>query len=115
MERERGLEALALFRAKINPIASVPLNILPNKPERKFSNDSFQWYLNDRVGLMQPSAKSISAQNCNCRFTPVIGDSNGRHFRSCPKNNLFTRFHDKLQIAGCSGENVLGCGIDGGL
>ena len=97
LERERGLEALALFRAKINPIATVPLTILPNKPDRQFANDAFQWYLNDRVGLMQPSARSISAQDCNCRFHPIIGDSNGRHFRTCPKNNLFTRFHDKMR------------------
>ena len=97
LTEERGMEGLALFRAKLNVFAAVPLSILPNKPERKFGNDAFQWYLNDRVQMMQPSATSISAQSCNCRFHPVLGASNGRHLRTCPKNNLFTRFHDKMR------------------
>ena len=91
------MEGLALFRAKINSFAAVPLTTLPNKPERKFGNDAFQWYLNDRVQMLQPSATSISAQNCNCRLHPVVGASQGRHFRTCPKNNLFTRFHDHMR------------------
>jgi hypothetical protein len=97
LTEERGMEGLALFRAKLNVFAAVPLSILPNKPERKFGNDAFQWYLNDRVQMMQPSAAPISAQSCNCRFHPVLGASNGRHLRTCRKNNLFTRFHDKMR------------------
>jgi hypothetical protein len=57
---ECGLRSLALFRAKIHSFAVAPLTILPNKPERRFANDAFQWCLNDRVQLLQPSAVSIS-------------------------------------------------------
>jgi hypothetical protein len=49
LTEERGMEGLALFRAKINVLAAVPLTILPNKPEREFGNDAFQHCLNDRV------------------------------------------------------------------
>ena len=92
-----GLRSLALFRAKINSFAVAPLTILPNKPERRFANDAFQWYLNDRVQLLQPSAASMSEQSCNCHLRPRIGDSNGRHLRTCPKNNAFLRFHDHIR------------------
>ena len=92
---ERGMEGLALFRAKINAFATVPLTILPNKPERKFGNDAFQWYLNDRVQMVQPSSASISAQNCNCHLHPVVG--NGRHFRICPYTSTQSRFHDSMR------------------
>jgi hypothetical protein len=92
-----GLRSLALFRAKINSFAVAPLTILPNKPERRFANGAFQWCLNDRVQLLQPSEASISEQNCNCHLSPKIGDSNGRHLRTCPKNNAFLRFHDHIR------------------
>ena len=94
---ECGLRSLALFRAKINSFAVAPLTILPNKPERRFANDVFQWCLNDRVQLLQPAAVSISEQLCNCHLRPKIGDSNGRHLRCCHKNNAFMRFHDHLR------------------
>jgi hypothetical protein len=95
LTEERGMEGLALFRAKINAFATVPLTILPNKPERKFGNDAFQWCLNDRVQMMQPSAASISAQNCDCHNHPVVG--RGRHFRTCSKQGANTRFHDHMR------------------
>ena len=95
LTEERGMEGLALFRAKINAFATVPLTILPNKPERKFGNDAFQWYLNDRVQMTQPSAASITAQNCNCRHHPVVG--NGRHLRTCTKQGANCNFHDHMR------------------
>ena len=94
---EHGVRSLALFRAKINSFAVAPLTILPNKPERRFANDKFQWFLCDRVQLLQPAAVSVSEQNCNCHLGPKIGDSKGRHLRCCPKNNAFLRFHDHIR------------------
>jgi hypothetical protein len=97
LAEERGMEGLALFRAKINPFAAVPLTTLPNKPERKFGNDAFQWCLNDRVQMTQPSATStlLCAQNCNCWHHPVVGT--GRHFRTCTKQGGNARFHDHMR------------------
>jgi hypothetical protein len=36
-----GLLPQAMFRAKLNPMAAEPLSMLPNKPEREFSNAQF--------------------------------------------------------------------------
>jgi hypothetical protein len=94
---EHGVRSLSLFRAKINSFAVAPLTILPNKPERRFANDAFQWFFCDRVHLIQPAAVSISEQNCNCHLGPKIGDSKGRHLRCCPKNNAYLRFHDHIR------------------
>ena len=91
------MEGLALFRAKINAFATVPLTMLPNKPERKFGNGAFQWYLNGRVQMMQPSAASINAQNCNCWHHPVAGT--GRHLRTCTKQGANALFHDHVRDA----------------
>jgi hypothetical protein len=45
----------AIFRAKQNTYSKVPLTVLPNKPERCFDNDEFQWYLADRIQAPQPA------------------------------------------------------------
>jgi hypothetical protein len=44
-----SLVRTAIFRAKQNVFSRIPLTILPNKPERCFDNDEFQWYLADRI------------------------------------------------------------------
>ena len=72
-----GLLPQAIFRAKLNPIAAVPLSVLPNKPERKFTNAQFQYYLCDRLQAMQPSVASISLLRCNCKEKCVLGDAHG--------------------------------------
>jgi hypothetical protein len=93
-----GLLPLAIFRAKLNPVASVPLSVLPNKPERKFTNVQFQYCLCDRLQATQPSVAStgISLLRGNWKGKCVLGDSNGRHLRKCSKGNSKTIFHDTM-------------------
>ena len=92
-----GLLPQAIFRAKLNPMAAEPLSMLPNKPEREFSNAQFQYYLCDRLQAMQPSVASISLLRCNCKEKCVLGDSNGRHPRKFSKGNSKTIFHDTMR------------------
>jgi hypothetical protein len=74
LTEERGMGGLALFRAKPNPFAAVPLTILPNKSERKFGDDALhQWCLNDRVQMMQPSATSIKRPELQLPMPPCGG------------------------------------------
>ncbi len=91
---ELSLSRLAIFRAKQNVFSRIPLTVLPNKPERCFDNEKFQWYLADRIQAPQPTSVDISSLSCNCR--PHTSIQNGRHFRLCllaPKGN----FHDKMR------------------
>jgi hypothetical protein len=85
---------LVIFRAKQNVFSRIPLIILPNKPERCFDNEKFQWFLADRIQAPQPTSVDISSLSCNCRsYTSV---QNGRHFRLC---FLAAKgiFHDKMR------------------
>ncbi len=76
-----SLVRMAIFRAKQNMFSRIPLTILPNKPERCFDNDEFQWYLADRIQATQPSSSDISALFCDCKTHATI--NNGRHFHTC--------------------------------
>ena len=51
----------AVFRAKLNPVAAVPLTILPNKRDRVINNGSFQSYLCDRMGMMRQLGLALSS------------------------------------------------------
>jgi hypothetical protein len=92
-----GLLPQATFRAKLNPMTAEPLSMLPNKPEREFSNAQFRCHLYARLQAMQPSVASISLLRCNCKEKYVLGDSNGRHLRECSKGNSETIFHDTMR------------------
>jgi hypothetical protein len=87
----------AIFRAKQNPISSIPLTILPNKPERIFNNSEFQWYLADKLQAAQPSSNDLSCLRCDCSGRPTIG--NGRHFCLCTRTsqNIHVQFHNKMR------------------
>ena len=75
----KGLLPPAMFRAKLNPMAAEPLAMLPNKPEREFSNAQYQHFLFDRLQAMEPSSvASTSLLRCNCKEKCVLGDNNGR-------------------------------------
>jgi hypothetical protein len=89
-----SLSRLAIFRAKQNVFSRIPLTILPNKPERCFDNDEFQWYLADRIQAPQPTSVDISSLSCNCNSHKSI--KNGRHFRLCRLAAKGT-FHDKMR------------------
>jgi len=90
---------VARFRGVLNSFNSMPLRVLPNQPEREFSNSEFEWHLSNRLQTQQPSAENISLQNCNCGTTqrpgPVVGD--GRHFRKWIKSNVIMRIHDLMR------------------
>jgi hypothetical protein len=87
----------AIFRAKQNPMSSIPFTILPNKPERVFNNAEFQWLLADKIQASQPSSMDLSPLSCDCPGHPTIG--NGRHFRLCTRTsrNIQTQFHNKMR------------------
>jgi hypothetical protein len=91
---EISLSRTAIFRAKQNVFSRIPLTISPNKPERSFDNEQFQWYLNDRIQAPQPSSVDISSLSCNCRHRSSI--KNGRHFRLCQLAAM-RNFHDKMR------------------
>jgi hypothetical protein len=84
----------AIFRAKQNMYSKVPLTVLPNKPERSFDNDEFQWYLADRIQAPQPTSLDISALSCDCKIRAPI--NNGRHFRLCTMAS-HSGFHNKIR------------------
>jgi hypothetical protein len=91
---EISLSRTAIFRAQQNVFSRIPMTILPNKPERCFDNEQFQWYLNDRVQAPQPTSVDISSLSCNCRYRSSI--KNGRHFCLCQLAAEGT-FHDKMR------------------
>jgi len=86
-----------IFLAKQNPFSSIPLTILPNKPERIFNNAEFQWFLADKLQATQPCSTDLSALHCDCSTHTIIGS--GRHFRLCTKSHrsIHTQFHNKMR------------------
>jgi hypothetical protein len=88
----------ARFRGVLSAMASVPLRALPNRPERIYDNDAFQWYLNNRVQGPQPSVHGMALQRCSCtkgNGAALIED--GRHFRKCKKSNVMLQVHDRVR------------------
>jgi len=90
---------VARFRGVLNSFNTMPLRVLPNRPERDFSNSEFEWHLCDRLQTQQPSAENITLKKCNFgtarRPGPVVG--NGRHFRKCLKSNVIMLIHDVMR------------------
>jgi hypothetical protein len=86
-----------IFRAKQNPFSSIPLTILPNKPERIFNNAEFQWFLADKLQASQPCSSDLSTLRCDCTSHPIIGS--GRHFRLCTNTHrsIHIQFHNKMR------------------
>jgi hypothetical protein len=89
-----GLRKQALFRAQLNRCAAVPLSILPNQKDRKFSNARFQWILCNRIQAPQPCVESFKTKRCICPSAPVVGDDNGRHIRRCNRTDVQGYVHD---------------------
>ena len=90
-----GDVAEAGLREHMNPGASIPLSVLPNRASRTMTDDTCLYLLSRRLRLRHRCLSAVPDQ-CSCaRRAPLGGD--GRHLESCKVGAGPTHVHNAVR------------------
>ena len=87
-----GRDAELRIRSVLNPLAGIPLRVLPNTPLHQLNDTEITWIMLDRLGMQHPEA--IGLAKCNCRHKTEVGT--GRHSMRCGKGGGPSFVHDSV-------------------